>query len=255
MAWLQLGKIMDLKKLSVTILTKNSAKYLEQILEALKEVGEVVILDSGSTDKTLQIASSYPNISIHKTLFDGFGPVHNRASGLAKHEWIFSLDSDEIPTPEFMKELRELPITRGVVYGCPRLTYYHGKPIYGCGWYPDTQWRIYNREDTRFTDVQVHERVITDNLKTQELKAPLIHYSYADTADFLHKMQQYSTLFAEQNRGVKKSSLSKAILHASFAFFKSYFLKRGFLEGREGFIISVYQANTAFYKYLKLAGY
>ena len=98
----------------------------------------------------------------------------------------------------------------------------------------------------------VHESVLRKNLKVIQLKHPIFHTPYRTTFDFLAKMQHYSTLFAEQNQNKKKSSLAIAFTHATFAFFKSYFLQRGFMDGKEGFIISLYNANTAFYKYIKL---
>lgn len=239
--------------ISVTILTKNSKKYLHDVLSALQIFEEVLICDTGSTDETLDIARTFPNATIHEHPFIGFGPTHNIASQLAKHDWILSIDSDEIVTPELANEIQSQTWERGRVYSFPRHNLYKGKWIRWCGWHPDRQIRIYHRGDTQFTDAQVHESIIADHLKEIKLASPLIHYSYANISDFLRKMESYSSLFAQQNRGKKNSSLAKAIGHGCFAFFKSYILKRGFLGAQEGFEISFYNANTAFYKYLKLA--
>lgn len=237
--------------ISVTILTKNSAKYLSQVFEALASFDEVLIYDNGSSDDTLSIAKCFPNVTVRQGPFTGFGPTHNVASDLAKHDWIFSIDSDEVATPELVQELATLALDSSSVYSVWRQNFYNGRWIRWCGWYPDRQVKLYNRQKTRFSDAQVHEAVITDNMKVVELVAPVRHYPYENTADFLNKMQTYSALYAKQARG-KRSSVSKAVGHGVFAFFKSYILKRGFLGGREGFIISVYNGNTAFYKYLKL---
>lgn len=239
--------------LSVTVLTKNSQKYIEEVLAALEIFDEVLVCDTGSEDRTLEIAGRFQNVVIHKRPFTGFGPTHNEASSLAKHDWILSIDSDEIVTPALANEIQAQALVRGSVYSFPRHNEYRGKWIRWCGWHPDRQIRLYNRLDTRFTDVQVHEAVDARNSHEVRLKSPLRHYSYANVSDFLQKMQSYSTLFAQQNKGKKKSSLGKAISHALFTFFKCYILKRGFMGGGEGFEISVYNANTAFYKYLKLA--
>ncbi len=239
--------------LSVTILTKNSQKYLLEVLSALKIFDEVLICDTGSQDHTLEIARHFSNTTIHERPFIGFGPTHNVASHLAKHDWILSIDSDEIMTISLTQEIQKLQLTRGHVYSFPRHNEYRNKWIQWCGWYPDRQIRLYNRLDTRFTEAKVHEGVDRHQLKEIQLKSPLRHYSYEQVADFLHKMQTYSSLFAEQYQGKKHSSLSKSIAHGCYAFFKSYILKRGFLGGQEGFEISFYNANTAFYKYLKLA--
>lgn len=238
--------------ISVTILTKNSQKYLKEVLDSVASFDEVVIYDNGSTDSTLEIAGAYPNVTIYREKFEGFGPTHNKASAKAKHSWILSIDSDEVVAPEMAKEIAETALSEDSVYSFPRNNYYNDKFIKWCGWHPDRQVRLYNRKTSQFTPAQVHESIITAGLKHIHLKQPIIHYSYANLSDFLTKMQSYSDLFAKQNQGKQHSSPCKAVLHSLFAFFKSYIIKRGFLGGYEGFVISSYNAHTAFYKYLKL---
>lgn len=239
--------------LSVTILTKNSQRYLREVLSALQIFEEIVVYDTGSTDRTLEIARHFPQVSLYEGPFIGFGPTHNQATRCAHHDWILSIDSDEVVTPALAKEIQSLTLTRGQVYSFPRHNEYRGKWIRWCGWHPDRQTRLYHRLDTQFTEAQVHECIDARHLKEVRLHSPLRHYSYHDVSEFLHKMQIYSSLFALQNQGKKRASLSKAVLHGGYAFLKSYLLKRGFLGGKEGFEISFYNANTAFYKYLKLA--
>lgn len=243
---------MNHTKISVTVLTRNSPKYLKEVLTALQSFDEVVVYDTGSTDNTLEIAKTFPNTTIFREKFEGFGPTHNKATACARNDWILSIDSDEVVTLEMAKEIAETALSKNCVYSFPRDNYYNGKFIRWCGWYPDRQPRLYNRKATRFTDAQVHEAIILEGLRHVEMKSAMKHYSYSSVHEFLAKMQSYSTLFAEQNQGRKSSSPCKATLHGLFAFFKSYILKRGFLGGYEGFAISVYNANTAFYKYLKL---
>lgn len=238
--------------ISVTVLTRNSEKYLSQVLSSLQSFDEVVIYDSGSTDKTFQIAEKFPNIKVYKGTFIGFGPTHNVASNLAKNDWVLSIDSDELATPEMVQEIKNLILDDSCVYSFPRNNYFNGKWIKWCGWYPDKQIRLYNRKKTCFSNAQVHEAIVSKNLRVISLKGAIVHYSYETISDFLSKMQSYSELFAEQNRGKKSSSPMKAILHGFFAFFKSYVLKKGFLGGYEGYVISTYNAHTAYYKYLKL---
>jgi glycosyltransferase involved in cell wall biosynthesis len=241
------------KNITVTILTKNSRKYLEEVLSSLQNFDEVLICDTGSNDDTLAIAQQFSNVTIYQKPFLGFGPTHNLASSLARHDWILSVDSDEVVSQSLADEICSLKLNRGFVYSFPRHNEYNGKWIRWCGWHPDRQVRLYNRLDTHFTDVLVHEAIDIKNLKNIPLYGSLKHYSYRNVSDFLHKMQSYSTLFAEQNKGKKNSSLAKAIGHGFFAFLKSYVIKKGFIGGQEGFEISFYNANTAFYKYLKLA--
>lgn len=238
--------------ISVTILTKNSELYLDKVLSHLTRFSEVLLYDSGSEDQTFEIAKKYPNVVIHRGTFDGFGKTHNLASSLCKNDWILSIDSDEIVTPELLEEIFNLKLETSTVYSISRHNYYREKFIKGCGWYPDRVFRLYNKKTTSFTDALVHEAVITDNLKRCDLKEPILHFPYKSTQDFIHKMQLYSTLFAKEKAGKKKATFLSALSHGFFAFFKSYFLKHGFLLGSQGFEISFYNGITAYYKYLKL---
>jgi len=238
--------------ISVTILTKNSARHLFQALDSVRAFDEVVMLDSGSTDDTLAIARQFPNVRVHFTQFKGFGPLHNKAAALARNDWIFSLDSDEVMTPELVHEVTSLALDPHSVYSVAMHNYYNGRWIRSCGWYPDRHVRLFHRGKTRFTEDEVHEKVITNGFREMALAGPVKHYSFSCVADFLTKAQFYSDLFAQQYRGKKSSSLGKAVRHGVGAFVKSFFLKRGFLDGREGFIISVSSFQVTYYKYLKL---
>lgn len=241
--------------ISVTLLAKNSERHLEKVLAALHSFDEVLLFDNGSTDQTLAIARRFPNVQIKEGTFKGFGPTHNEATSLARNDWILSIDSDEVVTPSLNTEIQSLKLERGTVYTIPRQNEYRGRPIKGCGWSPDIVTRLYNRRDTYFTDAAVHEKIVDKNLLIHPLKNPLQHYSYDNLHDFLSKMQHYSDLFAKDRVGKIKSSPCKAVLHGWFAFFKSYILKKGFLDGYPGFVISRYNAHTAYYKYLKLYEY
>ncbi|MFA6037940.1 MAG: glycosyltransferase family 2 protein [Legionellales bacterium] len=243
---------MNLQDISVTLLTKNSEKYLKQVLNALQVFGEVLMYDNGSTDQSMEIAAHYPNVNIVRGTFLGFGPTFNAAAKHAKHDWILSIDHDEIVTPELIEAVKNETLDLNTVYSFVHHNYFNDKWIKGCGWYPDRKTKLYNRTQTHFNDVLLHEALKTSGLKQKDFSAPIIHYSYDTISDFLNKMQSYSSLFAKQNCGKKKSSLGKAITHGIVAFIKSYVLKKGFLDGAEGFIISAYNGHTAYYKYLKL---
>lgn len=239
--------------ISVTVLTKNNQRNLKATLDSLQKFPEVIILDSGSTDDTLTIAEKYPNVTIYKTPFLGFGPMHNYATKLASHDWILSIDSDEILSKELVEEIFSLQLDPLLLYEVNRKNYFNGKQIKWCGgWHPDFVIRLYHRKQTRFSDDLVHEKLLKKELKVVQLKGFIDHTPYLEIHDFLHKMQIYSTLFAEQNQE-EPVSFASALFHSWFAFIKSYIFKRGFLGGKEGFIISVYNSHTAFYKYLKLA--
>ncbi|MGE0670374.1 MAG: glycosyltransferase family 2 protein [Parachlamydiales bacterium] len=239
--------------ISITILAKNCGQTLRPTLESVKGFSEVILLDTGSTDSTLEIAKEFPNVKVVEGTFIGFGPTHNLASSQASHDWILSIDSDEVLSQELIDEIQQLKLDKDQVYSLNRKNFFNKKWIRWCGgWHPDRVVRLYHRQTTHFTDAQVHEKIVASHLQVVELDSPLLHTPYRNMGDFLSKMQTYSTLFAEQNRQKKSSSVWKAILHGWQAFIKSYFFKRGFLGGKEGFIISIYNGHTAFYKYLKL---
>lgn len=239
--------------ISVCILTKNASATLKETLDSVRNFPEVLLLDNGSTDETIKLAQTYPNVRIYHHPFIGFGPLRNQAAALASHDWILALDSDEVLSPSLQEEIQALPLTDSTqIFAIQRHNYYKGKRIQGCGWESDWVARLYHRHFTTYKEVAVHEALLLKETKPIRLKNPLLHTPYRTTADFLQKMQHYSTLFAEEYQSKKKGSLAKAIGHGLFAFIRSYILKRGFLFGAEGFEISFYNANTAFYKYLKL---
>jgi glycosyltransferase involved in cell wall biosynthesis len=235
--------------ISVCILTKNTGSTLAATLASVSAFPEVIILDNGSTDNTAEIAAFFPNVRYFTSPFLGFGPLRNKAASLASNNWILAIDADEVLSPALLKELKSLELTHPA-YAIPRYNYYNEKRIRGCGWGDEKVTRLYNRTQTSYCNSQVHESVLHQNPK--KLSFPLLHTPYRSTANFLDKMQHYSTLFALQHKGKKHPTFLTAIGHALFAFFRSYFLKRGFLDGAEGFTISIYNANTTFYKYLKL---
>jgi glycosyltransferase involved in cell wall biosynthesis len=238
--------------ITVTVLTKNSLETVGATLDALRSFPEVLLYDTGSTDTTLALAATYPNVRIVQGPLVGFGPTHNAASTLATHDWILSIDSDEVLSDALVRELHGLVLNEAEVYQIDRHNYFNGKWIKYCGgWYPDPVIRLYNRTKTAFTEDAVHERVKTQGLRVVPLSAPMRHTPYRRIDDLLTKMQLYSTLFAQQNRG-KQVTLATALLHAGAAFCKSYFFKRGFLGGAEGLILSLYNGHTTLYKYLKV---
>lgn len=238
--------------LSIIILTKNSEKSLERALESTISFPEVVLLDSESTDSTKSIASKYSNVRFHLRPFCGFGPMRRLADTLSTYDWIFALDSDEVLSPLLIQTLHSISLNPKNVYRFPRQNFYNDKWIRWCGWYPDKQIRLYNKKMTSFSKALVHEKVETQHMHIIDVKSPIFHYSYHRMEDFLVKMQLYSKLFSDQYTGKKKASMIRALGHSSYAFIKSYFLQRGFLGGREGLLISLYNSHTTFYKYLKL---
>jgi len=239
--------------ISVTILTKDSADTIQKTLESTNQFNEVIVLDSGSSDNTLKIARTFPNVKIHQKEFTTFGEMKNAAAKLAKNDWVLSLDSDEELSLALIENLLYQNLHSDCVYEFPFHNFFNGKWIKHAGWYPDKHIRLYNRKKTHFSAANLHEKILEKDLKIVRIKHPINHYSYRNMSHFLSKMQLYSSLFAKEHQYKKKSSFIRACVHGFFAFIKTYILKRGFLSGKEGFLIAVYNANTAFYKYLKLA--
>ncbi|MBL8397542.1 MAG: glycosyltransferase family 2 protein [Candidatus Accumulibacter sp.] len=241
-----------LHSISVTILTKNSEKYLARCLDALVGFNEVVVVDNGSTDSTMTVAAAYPNVRLIEHPFIGFGPLKNLAVAAARNTWILSVDSDEIVTESLLAELAAIDLSDDrTVYSIARDNYYNGRLVRCCGWRPDRVLRLFCRTHTRFNDAQVHESLLLKpETRVRPLRGTLQHFPYSSAAELIEKMQKYSTLYAEQN--TKRSSPSKAFFRALFAFVRNYIFQKGFLCGYEGLLISVSNAVGVFYKYIKL---
>ncbi|MGI8555206.1 MAG: glycosyltransferase family 2 protein [Pyrinomonadaceae bacterium] len=237
---------------SVTILTKNSAEHLEKCLAALTRFDEVVILDGGSTDKTIEIAQTFPNVRLFHSEFIGFGALKNLAASFAENDWIFSLDSDEIFSQELVETLANLKLPSNEVGIVHRKNFYNGRLIDGCGWQNDFVVRFYNKNQTRFSDKTVHESIVTKDSRIISLKGFLEHHPYKNAAGLLDKMQFYSTLYAAENRFRKRATVLKSCAAGISALIKSYFFGKGIFYGAEGLLISVSNAGGAFYKYMKL---
>ena len=247
---------MDISKISVCILVKNAEHTLTECLNSLREFGEIVLLDNGSTDKTLQIAqefnAAYKNLRVYESEFIGFGALKNLCVSYAKNEWILSIDSDEVLEIQALSELKMLNLSKNCVVALGRKNLYNGEWIKACGWYPDFVWRIFNKNFTGFNGNFVHESVIIPQ-DTQKiyLKNALKHYAFDDINALLDKLQRYSTLYAQCNLH-KNSSMSKAVVRSFWSFLRNYFLKKGFLYGYKGFMISTCNALGVFFKYAKL---
>jgi glycosyltransferase involved in cell wall biosynthesis len=239
--------------ISVAIIVKDGEKYIEECLQSLTAFDDVLLLDTGSTDRTMEIARRFENVRIEEHAFAGFGPTKNQAARLAKHDWILSVDSDEVVTPELSSEILSLSLDDSQVYRFSRHSYYRGKFIKGCGWYPDKILRLYNKKRTDLNNNQVHESVmVKEEMGIVDLKGALKHYPYDSAGSLVAKLQFYSTLFAEQNQGKLKSSPCKAVSRGMAAFFKGYVIRKGFLDGYEGFHIAFCQGLATYLKYLKL---
>jgi len=233
-------------------LTYNSERKLEEVLKSVKGIAdEIVALDSSSTDRTLEILESY-GAKVYQREFDDFVSQKNYLLSLTTKEWVLFLDDDEVLTPQLASSIEEaLKNPRFDGYYLNRLTNYLGRWIRHA-WYPDWQLRLARREKCRWVGSEVHESLMVDG-EVGYLEGDLLHYTYASVSEHLRKIDRYSTLYARGalKRG-KKFSLLKLLTSPAGAFVRRYFLKRGFLDGFEGFVLSVMASYYTFLKYLKL---
>ena len=239
--------------LSVIIITKNEGHAIGACLTSVAWADEIIVVDSGSHDDTVAICQKFGAL-ISKNEWPGYGKQKNHALSLAKGDWILSIDADEKVTPALRQEIEQAIANPNdcVAWKIPRLSSFCGRFIRHSGWWPDYVTRLFHRDYAKFSDDIVHERVIVKGL-TGILKEHFLHESIENLEDLLTKMNQYSTAGAlmsyEKN---KTTSLRKAIGHGLWAFFRSYLLRAGFLDGREGFILAVSTAESSYYRYLKL---
>lgn len=238
--------------ISVAILVKNSASTLAATLESTKYFPEAIVIDTGSLDRSLEIAQSFSHTKVYQYPFTTFAKLRNLAASLASNDWILALDADEVLSRPLQEELLKLEKKPDCIYALPFINFFQGKKVTTAGWQKKSHLRLYHRQKTEFLDAKVHEKLDVGARKIITLHSPVFHTPYQTIDDFLLKMQRYSTLFAEQYVGEKKSSPWIACIHGFGTFLKSFFLKKGFLGGYSGFLISMYNGHTAFYKYLKL---
>jgi glycosyltransferase involved in cell wall biosynthesis len=240
--------------LSVILITKNEAELVARCLESVKWADEIIVLDSGSTDDTVEICRRYTD-QVEVTDWPGFGPQKNRALAKARGEWVLSIDADE----EVSEDLKNSIITAMTspsahhVYEINRFSSYCGRFIRHSGWWPDRVLRLFKNGHGRFSDHRVHERVLVDQQPVGLLDGLLIHHSFRNLEQVLSKVNHYSSENADMllSQG-RRASLGTAIFHGAWTFFRSYILRAGFLDGREGFILAVSNAEGSYYKYLKL---
>lgn len=241
------------RPLSVVIISKNEAARIEECLKSLTWVDEIIVIDSGSSDDTCDIARRYTE-KVYEVAWQGFGPQKQAGVDLACNDWILSVDCDERATAELSEEIRrilalDLP---AAAYSVPRRTFIGSKEIKYSGWYPDLTIRLFDRRKARFSDSLVHERVIT-NARTGKCKGHLLHYSFSGFEPLLGKINHYSELSARQmmQQG-KHCRVFDITIRPLFAFFKTYVLRAGFLDGVEGLEIAVTTSLMTFAKYIKL---
>lgn len=240
--------------LSIIIITKNEAHAISDCLRSVAWAEEIIVVDSGSTDNTISICQQMGAKITVTHDWPGFGKQKNRALALATQPWVLSIDADERVTPELQEEIKRVIATdTNASYRMPRSSSYCGQFIKHSGWAPDYITRLFKRGYGNFSDDLVHERLLTEH-PTLTLKNPLLHISYINLEEVLDKVNRYSTAGAAMSFANRKSAtLGKAIRHGVWAFIRTYFIRLGFLDGKMGFVLAVSNAETTYYRYLKLA--
>ncbi|MEF1254482.1 glycosyltransferase family 2 protein [Vibrio sp. M260112] len=241
--------------IAAVIITKNEQDSLRDCLESLRWVDEIIIVDSGSTDSTEAIAREYTEHFYVNAEWPGFGKQKQLAQSYATSDWILAVDADERiddTLRENILAMLENP-PENTVYNLNELTWVFGRFLKHSGWYY-RHVRLYPNKLTKYNDNLVHESVIIpQGCQVAELDGDILHYSYQNLNHYLVKSAGYAKAWADQRqaRG-KKASLSQGIIHALGCFLKMYLLKRGFLDGKQGFLIAVLSAHSTFVKYADL---
>lgn len=239
--------------LSVVIIALNEEANLPRCLESVRWADEVVLIDSGSTDRTREIAAGY-GAEVIALEWQGFGTAKREGVNRATGPWILSVDADEEVTPELKAEI-EAVIADGdgrVGYFIPRRTQFLGRWIYHCGWYPDPVLRLFRKDRGDFDEAVVHERVDVTG-EVGRLQCDLLHYSYPTLECYFEKFNRYTTMAAQAayERG-RRAGAFDILVRPTANFIKQYFLKAGFLDGFEGLLISALSSCHVMTKYAKL---
>jgi glycosyltransferase involved in cell wall biosynthesis len=242
-------------RLSLIIITKNEEAAIGRCIRSLPFADEVIVVDSSSTDRTVEIARGMGAIVIETDTFPGQGPQKNRAIDVSTGDWIFSLDADEWIEPPLAEEVRAAIERHDDIdgYFIPRRSRFCGTIVRHSGWWPDYILRLFRRGAGRFTDHKIHMHVVVKG-KTARLKNPIEHDSIADLADAAEKIESYAKGMSQELLAAgKKSSELKAVFHGLWAFFQTYVFRLGILDGRTGWMIAKYNCRYTYLKWKKVA--
>jgi glycosyltransferase involved in cell wall biosynthesis len=235
---------------SITI-AKNAEALIGKCLESLAFCDQRLVIDSGSTDKTVEIARAKgAEVVFHEWI--GFGPQKNFGLTLATGDWILWLDSDEEVTPELAIAIKQAIVgNEADGYEISRLSWFCGKPMRHAGWHPDYVLRLFRKDNGRWVGGLSHDHVALKG-RVKRVKGLILHYPVAKLADAIAKVDYYSTVGAtEMVASGRRVSFATGILHGLFAFIKTYFLKLGILDGAHGFLLAVTNAEGTYYRYMK----
>lgn len=242
--------------LSVILITKNESANIGACLASVAFADEWIVVDSGSSDDTREQAVRLGATVIRTDDWPGFGAQKQRALDHAQGRWVLAIDADERVSPELAASVRRAVAETGegpVAYELSRLSSFCGQWIRHGDWYPDRVLRLFRRGAARFSSDRVHERIVAQG-EVGRLEGDLLHLTMPTLTDALSKMNRYSSEGAAQALAAGKRGGSVAgLLHAAWAFVRSYLVRRGFLDGAAGFTIAAYIAEGTFWRYRKMA--
>lgn len=242
------------ERISACVIVFNEERKIRRCLESLTWCDEIVVLDSFSTDRTIEICREYTD-RIFQHVWLGYVGQRNKIRELARYPWVLNLDSDEEVSPELRNEIiAEFETGTGPIrgYEFPRLVYYLGRWIRHGEWYPDVKLRLFHRDFGRSEGEEPHDKVVV-NGQVKRLRAPIWHYTYDDLRDHMDTLDRFSTISARQKFLTKpRFTPLDLLVRPPLRFLKGYFLKRGFLDGWHGLVVAGISAFGVFLKYAKL---
>lgn len=242
-------------KISATIVTLNEESNLPRAIESLRCADEIVVVDSGSTDRTCEIAADL-GARVIREPWRGYAAQKNFAAASGSHDWILSLDADEALDEVLEAEILAVKQTGAecVAFSSNRLTQYLGRWILHSGWYPDKKIRLYHRQSAQWFGEYVHESVRAQG-PVGELQGNILHFTCHSIADHFKTLDRYTTLAAREIRAKQcPVPLRKLWVDPAWTFFRTYLLQRGFLDGPQGLTISWMAALYVYLKYAKARG-
>ncbi len=242
-------------EISAIIIAKNEEYNIGRCLESLKDCIEdiVVLVDDQTNDKTIEIIRTFPAVRFYVINWKGYAKTKQYAVSLTKNEWILWIDADEALTDKLKTEINNFKtsVPKHSAYSMPRKAYFLGKWIKHCGWYPGRVTRLFKKKKAQFSDKQVHEHLVVDG-SIGEFSADLNHFTDPDIKHYFKKFNEYTSLAAEDLlNGERKFKIFDLIFRPAIIFIKMYFIKLGFLDGIEGFILSIFSSLYVFTKYCK----
>ena len=239
-------------KISATIITYNEERNIARAIESLRCCDEIVVIDSGSNDRTVELAAKH-GARVIESHWRGYAAQKNFATEACQYDWVLSIDADEALSEALEGEIWQLkkngPTADG--YTMPRLAQYLGRWILHSGWYPDRKVRLFDRRKAKWVGDYVHESVVVEGT-VGHLEMNLLHYTCSSLSEHLKSLDRYTTLAAEQIVDRQKPvTMRNLVIDPPWTFFRTYFLQRGFLDGVEGLTIAYMAAIYTFLKYAK----